>query len=108
MSDTNGSRNLLSNVSLGMIIQIVTIIAFGAGSWFVMTDRIDNNTAATRDLKTQVAALETRVSALDMRVDMRLDAIERAAVKLEAQVESLKDTMIELRRQGVLRPKTEP
>ena len=95
MSDINGSRNLFSTISLGMVVQIVTITAFFAGGWYVMGERIENNTAATRDLRTQIAAF-----------DVRIDAIDRSLATIEARVESMRDAMAELRRQGALRPIT--
>lgn len=94
MPDANGNgRGLFTVVTPALLVQIVTIGAMFAGNWYLMGERIQNNTDATRELKAQVVAM-----------DDRLDNIERTAATLEVRFENLRDVVTELRRQSGLRP----
>lgn len=85
----NGGRWQLDLKTLALM---VTMVASIGGTWAVMGERIGANTEATKELKNSIIAIDTRQ-----------DAADRELSRLTAQVERLRDDIVELRRQSGLR-----
>jgi hypothetical protein len=86
---TNGN----SLFDLKTVIQLVTVAALVGGSWYVQGERIEANTALSKDLKADIVLLNTR-----------LNTVERDIATMVVRYENINNLVMELRRQSSILP----
>ena len=98
MSET-GNRQFLAGIGLNLptLIQVVTLAAVIYAQWSVLDKQLSDNYDQDRGRDQRIDRLETKTNMMD-----------RDQGKMEVKIESLRDLIMELRRQGGLQTEIPP